>query len=781
MTVINTNTASINAQFNLNKVNKQMEAAMEQLSSGKRINTASDDAAGMAISSRMTAEVRGTAQAVRNASDGQALIDTAEGAHIEVENILQRMREISVQSSNDSYNSNDRAMLQSEMDQLATEIDRIALATDWGGMNLLNGASSNAIAASTHTDQKTFNFQIGTNVSAGENVSVKIGAISAQALGLATNDDSSPELSNVRLTQGSAASTTGVLKADGNTLRLEGGWTNADVYTVDINDTTLTVTLSNSDGYEDTAQGFAAQLKDTILADAGLSGIMTVTDNGDGSLTLNQTESVVFSSAVATSTAGVDNETITFSGNTVTFDGDLDDTDILAFEINGHAVSITLTASDAWNGTPEGAALQMKEEIEKTAGLAGNVTVVDNEDGSLTITQNSVPKIDEIDKTTGTEADPRLEYDSTNTRFTFTNATFADGVNYSAEINGVTISMTSSIDDGFADTVTGLGDQWAQAINEAGIAGITAANAAGVVTLTGKALTSDALIAVEATGGTAETSIATTSGLQASATLTITSTDDLSEIGDTFEFSVMGQEFSVAVEDDGYNTILDGLAQRMKDAVDAAGIAGINVVASNTGTTAVLTVTMVPEVFDVGTSDPKLEITQSDGNLVLDGTIKSGDKVSITLGTTAINVTAYSDNKNDLATLLKDAINNAGSNFVASVNDDGSIAVSKGSASASVMSSAAAANTIKNIDAALEAINSQRAELGAASNRMDYTMSNLMNVSMNIEASLSRIQDADFAKVTGDLTKSQIMSQAATAMLAQANASKQGVLSLLQG
>jgi flagellin len=781
MTVINTNTASINAQFNLNKVNKQMESAMEQLSSGKRINSASDDAAGLAISSRMTAEVRGTAQAVRNALDGQALIDTAEGAHIEVENILQRMRELSVQSSNDTYNSNDRAMLQSEMDQLATEIDRIAQATDWGGMTLLNGASTNAIAASTHTDQKTFNFQIGTNVSAGESVAVKIGAISAQALGLATNDDSSPELSAVRLTQGSAASTTGVLKVDGNTLRLEGGWTNADVYTVDINDTTLTVTLSNSDGYEDTAQGFAAQLKDTILADSGLSGIMTVTDNGDGSLTLNQTESVVFSSAVATSTAGVDNETITFSGDTVTFDGDLDDTDILAFEINGHAVSITLTATDAWNGTPEGAALQMKEEIEKTSGLAGNVTVVDNEDGSLTITQNSVPKIDEIDKTTGTEADPRLEYDSANTRFTFTNATFADGVNYSAEINGVTISMTSSIDDGFADTVTGLGDQWAQAINEAGIAGITAANAAGVVTLTGKALTSDALIAVEATGGTAETSIATTSGLQASATLTITSTDDLSEIGDTFEFSVMGQEFSVAVEDDGYNTILDGLAQRMKDAVDAAGIAGIEVAASNTATTAVLTVTMVPEVFDVGTSDPKLEITQSDGNLVLDGTIKSGDKVSITLGTTAINVTAYSDNKNDLATLLKDAINNSGSNFVASVNDDGSIAVSKGSASASVMSSEAAANTIKNIDAALEAINSQRSELGAASNRMDYTISNLQNVSMNIEASQSRIQDADFAKVTGDLTKAQIMSQAATAMLAQANASKQGVLSLLQG
>ena len=88
---------------------------------------------------------------------------------------------------------------------------------------------------------------------------------------------------------------------------------------------------------------------------------------------------------------------------------------------------------------------------------------------------------------------------------------------------------------------------------------------------------------------------------------------------------------------------------------------------------------------------------------------------------------------------------------------------------------------IKAIDRALENVNAQRAELGAISNRLDHTISNLGNVIINTEASQSRIEDADFAKVTGDLTKSQIMSQAATAMLAQANASKQGVLSLLQG
>ena len=102
MTVINTNTASINAQFNLNKVNQEMEKAMEQLSSGKRINTASDDAAGMAIASRITSEVKGIEMAIRNSSDAQALIDTAEGAHQEVENILQRARELAVQASNDT-------------------------------------------------------------------------------------------------------------------------------------------------------------------------------------------------------------------------------------------------------------------------------------------------------------------------------------------------------------------------------------------------------------------------------------------------------------------------------------------------------------------------------------------------------------------------------------------------------------------------------------------------------------------------------------------------------
>ncbi len=118
-------------------VNKDMSTAMERLSTGKRINSAADDAAGVAIASRLSSEIRGTNQAIRNAMDGQALIDTAEGAHKEVENILQRMRELAVQASNDTNGAADRTSLQGEFSALSDEITRIGGATTWGGYSCL--------------------------------------------------------------------------------------------------------------------------------------------------------------------------------------------------------------------------------------------------------------------------------------------------------------------------------------------------------------------------------------------------------------------------------------------------------------------------------------------------------------------------------------------------------------------------------------------------------------------------------------------------------------------
>lgn len=136
---INTNIGALGAAAAASAVNKTMESAMERLSTGQRINTAADDAAGMAISSRMDAQIRGLNQAIRNAADGQSLIDTTEGAHIEISNILQRMRELAVQSANDTNVAGDRSNLQAEVSQLIAEVDRIANQSTWNGVTILDG------------------------------------------------------------------------------------------------------------------------------------------------------------------------------------------------------------------------------------------------------------------------------------------------------------------------------------------------------------------------------------------------------------------------------------------------------------------------------------------------------------------------------------------------------------------------------------------------------------------------------------------------------------------
>jgi len=170
---IATNNAALNAAASASSVNREMETSMARLSSGKRINSASDDAAGVAISSRLSAEIRGTDQAIRNSLDGQALIDTAEGAHKEIENILQRMREVAVQAANDTNNSQDRGNLQAEMDAMSKEIDRIAGTTTWAGANLMQDA-----------DGTDFSFQVGTATGTQNQISVTIGAMNTAGLGL---------------------------------------------------------------------------------------------------------------------------------------------------------------------------------------------------------------------------------------------------------------------------------------------------------------------------------------------------------------------------------------------------------------------------------------------------------------------------------------------------------------------------------------------------------------------------------------------------------------------
>jgi flagellin len=171
-----TNTGALMAQAAASSVNKEMEISRARLSTGQRINSAADDAAGVAIASRLTSEIRGTNQAIRNSMDAQALIDTAEGAHKEIENILQRMRELAVQAANDTNNTTDRTNLDTEFHSLMDEIDRISDVTEWAGQSLLNGNVSAG-----------FTFQIGSGTATADSVTVTIDTMATSVIGTTAN------------------------------------------------------------------------------------------------------------------------------------------------------------------------------------------------------------------------------------------------------------------------------------------------------------------------------------------------------------------------------------------------------------------------------------------------------------------------------------------------------------------------------------------------------------------------------------------------------------------
>jgi flagellin len=154
MSVINTNVNATLTQNAIIKNERAMSKAMEQLSTGKRINSASDDAAGLAISSRMTAQINGLGQAVRNANDAISLVQTADGALVEVTSMLQRMRELAVQSASDTNVTADRTALEQEFGQLRDEIERIAQNTQWNGADILDGTIGTA---------GLLKFQVGAN------------------------------------------------------------------------------------------------------------------------------------------------------------------------------------------------------------------------------------------------------------------------------------------------------------------------------------------------------------------------------------------------------------------------------------------------------------------------------------------------------------------------------------------------------------------------------------------------------------------------------------------
>jgi flagellin len=361
-----------------------METSMARLSSGKRINSASDDAAGVAISSRLSAEIRGTDQGIRNALDGQALIDTAEGAHKEIENILQRMREVSVQAANDTNNDQDRKNLQAEMNALITEIDRIAGTTTWAGEKLMEDEQGSF-----------FSFQVGAATGDKNQIDVTIGGMGANILGFATpaagdSDSSTPTGDPIASISGLDLTIDGAAAADGNlVLSFDAG---ADI--------TVAVTAG------DTGDVLADKIASAVnAADAAGDEVATSSDDGSGTVTFDFTgatgdyssattitiaDTTTVAQAVAADDSGDDSGSDTpaatgdpiasIVGDTLTIDGpaaaagDL----VIEFSTGASDVSVTLTGSE----TTSEIATAIAGAVN--ASDAGSGTATDNGDGTVT-------------------------------------------------------------------------------------------------------------------------------------------------------------------------------------------------------------------------------------------------------------------------------------------------------------------------------------------------------------------------------------------------------------
>jgi flagellin len=265
MSVINTNVKSLVAQNAATIAGRSMSKAMEQLSTGKRINTAADDAAGLAISSRATAQIKGLDQAVRNANDGISMLQTAEGAMVEVTNMLQRMRELSVQSANDTNTADDRSYLDLEFQQLKAETDRIISNTQWNGVNVLDKTFTN------NTTAGKFVFQVGAN--ANQTISHTI-----DVFGLGTADGAS---ATVTAAAGATAGTATTQQV--GTLTLAGTYAAGDKITVNLNESVFqyTVTTADEAGSNTLATNLAAAIdlrfEDGYAAAGSAPGVVKIT------------------------------------------------------------------------------------------------------------------------------------------------------------------------------------------------------------------------------------------------------------------------------------------------------------------------------------------------------------------------------------------------------------------------------------------------------------------------------------------------------------------------
>jgi len=709
---INHNIPALRALHQLDKSNSKLDRTLERLSSGLRINHAADDAAGLAITQKMDTQVRGLHQANRNAMDGISLIQTAEGALNEVHNMLQRVRELSVQVSNGTYDAEDRKAVQDEVQQLQNEIERISTSIEFNEMKLLNGDIDRR-AFSTDAD-------IADIVSMSDTVDAGIYTFDVAQLASTTSDTGGV----VDLFDGNGEATeSGTLNINGEQIKIVAGDTSEEVFS-NIRDLASRVDVSvsiepvppfgngkmlklemNQYGPRDLEVTGDLKLLTALGLDAGhfqpnTASVYEATQDFD-TVNIANTGNVLINGTSVAFTAGDDNEAVfdilraaNIPGVEVTYNDSghvaVYTTKPLIIEAaNSGAPADVLLAAEFTSDLAAGTALTGStgndlvkniplSTVDLTATLNGEITVEIG--GSLAAPTTNLDLtaagIGPIDLTVSADRDTFLDalntVDPGNTIFTLTEDTPPKLTSYNIDGLEVTIKpLTTSGATSAADLAasTALGYANADIIIEKGFGNL------------GRNVQIDATSIIFDDPST----VNVLDGFPTGATVTTTGRDIVFQSNDNFELRLVS--------------------------------------GTSTGT-----VTM--NLLKTGPLD--LQIGANEGQFM---EIRIQNLSPRALGITDINLST----------------------------------------------SEGAQEAIGVIDKAINTVSGVRSKLGAYQNRLEYTIANLESASENMTSSLSRILDADMALEMANFTQQNIIAQAGTSMLAQANQRPQSLLQLLQG
>ena len=660
--VVNTNVAALNAQRNLGVTNSRLGKSLERLASGLRINRSADDAAGLAIATKLNAQVRGLNQAARNANSAISLLQTAEGGINTVTNILQRLRELAVQSSSDDNTSADRANLSSEASNLVAEVTRIVNTSEYNSSRLLDGSFSGQF------------FQIGANF--GQNITFSISDTRGSAIGNIAKQDFDI--------------------ADGVTTAY-----NANLSTGEFTINAANVAATNAT--DDQYSVINLSSEQMLSIEMSTMGIMVA----DGQAA---------TSAAAATAAELD----------------------VKYQINGVSLSLNFAVTVGTNSA-EVNITSLDGGFVTGGSLAIDIVSAINNNASLTALNIGARVVDTsgyvIERTGGGDINAIVSmYASIDGNVT-SNVAVVDSASFTVVGLKDLVSGTSVVGNGFDLTAA---------------TGPTAYN--GQSSAISKAA---AINSVSNSSGVIAT-------VQANSVATTIITTGTIAAGDVY---INGVDLGAV------GTVLGSDS-------DATLATAINAVSTDTGVTAA-----------VDSSTGVMTMTAADGRNITITTKEAADSAIMGLGTAHSGTTfiyrsevRLTDNAAiSLAGTLGDLYGaSAGATTkTTAVANTVALDTTQNVAAVDISTRSSAQDAILILDSALDKVNNIRSSLGAVQNRMEFTIANLDIASENMAGAESRIRDADFAMETSSFTRNQIMVQAATAILAQANTMPQLALQLL--